>query len=66
VTLHLHKQKLWQIKTLSTWKGASLSLPQLKTVSNPDKTEVDVVDVPNAVQGEITVTNLVTLPMSSP
>ena len=53
-------------KTLSTWKGASLSLPQLKTVSNPDKTEVDVVDVPNAVQGEITVTNLVTLPMSSP
>lgn len=53
-------------KTLATWKGAALSLPQLKTVSNPGKTEVDLVDVPNAVQGEITVTNLVTLPMSSP
>lgn len=53
-------------KTLGTWKGAALSLPQLKTVSNPAKTEIDLVDVPNAVQGEITVTNLVTLPMSSP
>jgi predicted Zn-dependent peptidase len=53
-------------KTLATWKGAALTLPQLKTVSNPAKTEVDLVDVPNAVQSEITVTNLVSLPMSSP
>ena len=53
-------------KTLGKWKGAALTLPQLKSVSNPSKTEVDLVDVPNAVQGEITVTNLVSLPMSSP
>jgi len=53
-------------KTLGTWKGTTLTLPQLKPVSNPAKTEVDLVDVPNAVQGEITVTNLVSLPMSSP
>lgn len=53
-------------KTLGAWKGTALSLPKLNTVSNPSKTEVDLVDVPNAVQGEITVTNLVSLPMSSP
>ncbi|QEC68677.1 insulinase family protein [Panacibacter ginsenosidivorans] len=53
-------------KTLATWKGVALTLPQLKTVANPDKTEIDLVDVPNAVQSEITVTNLVSLPMSSP
>jgi len=53
-------------KTLGTWKGTALTLPQLKPVSNPNKTEIDLVDVPNAVQGEITVTNLVTLPMSNP
>ncbi|CAN5644383.1 hypothetical protein BH10BAC2_BH10BAC2_29840 [soil metagenome] len=53
-------------KTLGTWKGTALTLPQLKTVSNPAKAEVDLVDVPNAVQSEITVTNLVSLPMSSP
>lgn len=53
-------------KTLGSWKGAPLQLEQLKTVSNPSKTEINLVDVPNAVQSEITVTNLVSLPMSSP
>ena len=53
-------------KTLGSWKGTALSLEQLKTISNPAKTEIDIVDVPNAVQSEITVTNLVSLPMSSP
>lgn len=53
-------------KALGTWKGNTLSLPVLKKVANPGKTEIDIVDVPNAVQSEITVTNLVSLPMSSP
>jgi predicted Zn-dependent peptidase len=43
-----------------------LTFPVLAKVSNPVKTEVDVVDVPNAVQSEITVTNLIELPLGSP
>ena len=54
------------IKALGDWKGTSLSLPVLAKVSNPAKTEVDVIDVPNAVQSEITVTNLIDLPLNSP
>lgn len=54
------------IKALGDWKGAPLVLPVLAKVNNPSKTEVNVVDVPNAVQSEITVTNLIDLPMSSP
>lgn len=54
------------LKALGDWKGASLTLPVLTKVDNPSKTEVDVVDVPSAVQSEITVTNLIDLPISSP
>lgn len=53
-------------KALGKWKGASLVLPVLKNVPNPARTEINFVDVPNAVQSEITVTNLVSIPMSSP
>ncbi|MEO6639331.1 MAG: pitrilysin family protein [Ginsengibacter sp.] len=53
-------------KALGDWKGTSLSLPRLALVNNPAKTEVDLIDVPNAVQSEITVVNLVNVPMSSP
>ncbi len=53
-------------KALGDWKGFSLVLPQLKTVNNLAKTEIDLIDVPNAVQSEITVTNLVNLPMKNP
>jgi zinc protease len=38
----------------------------LAKVSNPAKTEVDIVNLSNTVQAEITVVNLVDLPMSSP
>ena len=58
--------KALALKAFGDWKGTSLSLPVLQPVSNPAKTEVDVVDVPSAVQSEITVTNLVSLPMSDP
>ena len=53
-------------KAFGDWKGAGLILPKLNLVNNPTKTEVDLIDVPNAVQSEITVVNLVDLPMSSP
>ncbi|MEX6686138.1 insulinase family protein [Danxiaibacter flavus] len=53
-------------KGLDTWKGAVLTLPQLANVKNVAATEIDLVDVPNAVQSEINVANLVNMPMSSP
>ncbi|MFC3561902.1 M16 family metallopeptidase [Pedobacter jamesrossensis] len=53
-------------KAFGDWKGSTLTLPVLAKVSNPAKTEVDVVNVSNAVQSEITVTNLIDLPMNNP
>ncbi|MCO6496249.1 MAG: insulinase family protein [Chitinophagaceae bacterium] len=53
-------------KAFGDWKGKSLTLPVIPNVSNVAETEIDLVDVPTAVQSEITVTNLVNLPMSSP
>ncbi|WP_316804639.1 pitrilysin family protein [Pedobacter nototheniae] len=53
-------------KAFGDWKGTALTIPKLSMVNNPAKTEVDVVNVSNAVQSEITVTNLIELPMSSP
>lgn len=58
--------KALAIKAFGDWKGTVLTFPVLPKVSNPVKTEVDVVNVPNAVQSEITVTNLIDLPMGSP
>ena len=53
-------------KAFATWKGAPLSLENIPKVANPASTEIDLVDMPNAVQSEIRVTNLVTLPMGDP
>ncbi|GAA4208774.1 hypothetical protein GCM10022289_33140 [Pedobacter jeongneungensis] len=53
-------------KAFGDWKGTALSLPVLTKVANPAKTEVDVINVSNAVQSEITVMNLIDLPMSNP
>ncbi|MCY7420360.1 MAG: insulinase family protein [Chitinophagaceae bacterium] len=53
-------------KAFATWKGSPLQLEKLAMVPNPATTEVDLVDMPNAVQSEIRVTNLVSLPMSDP
>ncbi|MET3112863.1 zinc protease [Pedobacter sp. CG_S7] len=54
------------MKAFGNWKGATLTLPVIAKVINPATTEIDVIDVPNAVQSEITITNLITLPLSSP
>ncbi len=53
-------------KAFGDWKGSALTLPKLAAVNNPAQTEIDLIDVPTAVQAEITVTNLVELPLSSP
>jgi len=53
-------------KAFGDWKGTALTLPVLTKVANPAKTEIDIINVSNAVQSEITVVNLIDLPMSSP
>ena len=53
-------------KAFANWKGSPLQLEKLAMVPNPVATEVDLVDMPNAVQSEIRVTNLVSLPMGDP
>ncbi|GGC73690.1 hypothetical protein GCM10011387_29060 [Pedobacter quisquiliarum] len=53
-------------KAFGDWKGTTLTLPKLASVKNPTQTEIALIDVPTAVQAEITVTNLVDLPLSSP
>jgi len=53
-------------KAFGDWKGTALTLPVLTKVANPAKTEVDIINLSNAVQSEITVVNLIDLPMSSP
>ncbi|MFL9483555.1 insulinase family protein [Chitinophagaceae bacterium LWZ2-11] len=53
-------------KYFGDWKGTQLQLPVLPLAKNPSVTEVDLVNVSNAVQSEITVTNLVSLQMKDP
>ncbi|MCP9752704.1 pitrilysin family protein [Ferruginibacter sp. HRS2-29] len=51
-------------KYFGSWTGKKLTLPSIPDVKNPDKTEIDFVDVPTAVQAEMAVGNLVTNPMN--
>lgn len=53
-------------KAFGNWKGNAITLKNPEDVKNPGKTEIYLIDVPNAVQSEITVTNLVRIPLSSP
>lgn len=53
-------------KLFASWKGSDLALPVIPQVKNPVKTEIDLVDVPNAVQSEVTVSNLVFLKLNDP
>ncbi|MEO7769161.1 MAG: pitrilysin family protein [Ferruginibacter sp.] len=59
-----------EAKTLATkafgnWTGKKLTLPGITLVQNPTKTEIDFVDVPTAVQGELNIGNLVNNPMNN-
>lgn len=48
------------------WTGKKLTLPVIPPVSNTGTTEIDVVNVPSAVQSEIKVVNLVNIPKNDP
>lgn len=54
------------MKAFGSWKGVKLSLPVIANAANVSGTEINFVDLPTAVQGEISVTNLVNNPMSNP
>jgi zinc protease len=53
-------------QAFGTWKGRVLSLPVIATVDNPVQSEIDVVDVPTAVQTNITLVNLNQLRLTAP
>jgi zinc protease len=52
-------------KAFGNWTGKKLILPAVPLVTNPSKTEIDFVDVPTAVQGELNIGNLVNNPMNN-
>lgn len=53
-------------KAFANWTGATLSLPTLKAASNVSKTEINLIDLPSAVQAEISVSCLIQNPLSNP
>lgn len=53
-------------KAFGTWTGKKLAIAKDVPVANPAKTEIDLIDVPSAVQSEITVGNLISNPYSNP
>ena len=52
-------------QAFGNWSGKKLTLPTIPLVENPAKTEIDFVDIPTAVQGELTIGNLVNNPMNN-
>jgi zinc protease len=51
-------------KAFGSWTGKKLELPAIAPAANPTKSEIDFVDVPTAVQGELSISNLVNNPMN--
>jgi zinc protease len=51
-------------KAFANWSGNKLELEVQPTAKNPEKTEINFVDVPTAVQGELNVGNVISNPMS--
>ncbi len=49
-----------------TWAKKPITVSAYKTPKNVTKSEINIIDVPHAVQSEIAVLNCVELPMSSP
>ena len=52
-------------KAFGSWTGKKLTLPSIPLVENPSKTEINFVDLPTAVQGELNIGNLVNNPMTN-
>ncbi|SDL67278.1 M16 family metallopeptidase [Chryseobacterium taihuense] len=53
-------------KAFANWKKAGTTYPSLDPANNVAKTEINVVDVPTAVQSVVSVENLTTLKMRDP
>ena len=53
-------------KYLGNWKGPKLTFPTIPPVNNVAKTEIDLIDLPSAVQAQLYVTNVITNPMTNP
>lgn len=51
-------------KAFGNWTGKKLEQPSSGDVPNPNNTEIDFVDIPTAVQGELSIGNLVKNPMN--
>lgn len=60
------KAKALAVKAFGSWKGKKLEIAKDAPIANPLKTEIDLVDVPSAVQSEITVANLISNPLTNP
>lgn len=53
-------------KIFGNWTGRKLPVPAIPLVQNPAATEIDFIDIPTAVQGEINIGNLINNPLNSP
>jgi zinc protease len=56
--------KALAIKAFGTWKGKKLELPVIADIKMPEKTEIDFIDVPTAVQGQLSFGNIIYNPLS--
>ena len=50
-------------KAFGNWTGRKLPVPAVAIVQNPAKTEIDFIDLPTAVQGEMSTGNIINNPM---
>ncbi|NAW51058.1 insulinase family protein [Elizabethkingia argentiflava] len=53
-------------KHFGSWKKSNLNLPEATPINNPAKTEINLINVPNAVQSIISVENITSLKMRDP
>lgn len=60
------KAKALATKAFGTWKGSKLAIAPDVPVANTSTTEINLIDLPSAVQSEITVGNLISNPYSNP
>ncbi len=58
--------KALAMKAFGSWTGKKLAAPVVPNAQDVSKSEINFVDLPSAVQGEISVGNLVNNPLSNP
>ena len=58
--------KILAQKAFGSWTGKKLTLPNIVVAKNPEVSEIAIVNLPTAVQGELRVGNVIYNPMSNP